>query len=133
MKIPKNILDEIEQRSNIVDIIGSYVSLQKAGSNFKGLCPFHSEKTPSFVVYPSSNSFYCFGCGAGGGVFTFVMKAENVDFAAAVEILASRAGIRIPQFEDDYDDRSISRKRVYEINLEAAKYFRQCLFDQRRS
>ena len=131
MKIPKNILDEIEQRSNIVDIIGSYVSLQKAGSNFKGLCPFHSEKTPSFVVYPSSNSFYCFGCGAGGGVFTFVMKAENVDFAAAVEILASRAGIRIPQFEDDYDDRSISRKRVYEINLEAAKYFRQCLFDQR--
>lgn len=131
MKIPKNILDEIEQRSNIVDIIGSYVSLQKAGSNFKGLCPFHSEKTPSFVVYPSSNSFYCFGCGAGGGVFTFIMKAENVDFAAAVELLASRAGIRIPQFEDDYDDRTISRKRVYEINLEAAKYFRQCLFDQR--
>ncbi len=131
MKIPKNVLDEIEQRSSIVDIIGSYVSLQKAGSNFKGLCPFHSEKTPSFVVYPSSNSFYCFGCGAGGSVFTFVMKAENVDFAAAVEILASRAGIRIPQFEDDYDDRTISRKRVYEINLEAAKYFRQCLFDQR--
>ena len=131
MMIPKNVLEEIEQRSDIVDVISSYVSLQKAGSNFKGLCPFHSEKTPSFVVYPSSNSFYCFGCGAGGGVFAFIMKAENLDFAGAVDFLASRAGIRIPQYEDKYDDRSISRKRVYEINLEAAKYFRQCLFDPR--
>ena len=131
MKIPKNILDEIEQRSNITDVIGSYVSLQKAGSNFKGLCPFHSEKTPSFTVYPSSNSFYCFGCGAGGGVFSFIMKAENLDFAGAAEHLANRAGIRIPQYHDDYDDKTISRKRVYEINLEAAKYFRRCLFDER--
>jgi len=131
MMIPKNVLDEIEQRSDIVDVIGSYVTLQKAGSNFKGLCPFHSEKTPSFVVYPSSNSFYCFGCGAGGGVFSFIMKAENLDFAGAADFLAARAGIRIPQFEEKYDDRTISRKRVYEINLEAAKYFRQCLFDQR--
>lgn len=131
MKIPKNILDEIEQRSNITDIIGSYVSLQKAGSNFRGLCPFHSEKTPSFTVYPSSNSFYCFGCGAGGGVFSFVMKVENLDFAGAAEHLANRAGIRIPQYHDDYDDKTISRKRVYEINLAAAKYFRLCLFDQR--
>ena len=128
--IPKNVLDEIEQRSNIVDIIGSYVSLQKAGSNYKGLCPFHSEKTPSFVVYPASNSFYCFGCGAGGGVFAFIMKAENLDFTGAVELLAARAGIRIPRDEDKYDDRTIPRKRVYEINLEAARYFRQCLFDR---
>ena len=128
--IPKNVLDEIEQRSNIVDIIGSYISLQKAGSNYKGLCPFHSEKTPSFVVYPASNSFYCFGCGAGGGVFAFIMKAENLDFTGAVELLAARAGIRIPRDEDKYDDRTIPRKRVYEINLEAARYFRQCLFDR---
>ena len=131
MKIPKNILDEIEQRSNITDVIGSYVTLQKAGSNFKGLCPFHSEKTASFTVYPSSNSFYCFGCGAGGGVFSFIMKAENTDFAGAAELLAERAGIRIPQYHDDYDDKTISRKKVYEINLEAAKYFRRCLFDER--
>ena len=88
MKIPKNILDEIEQRSNIVDVIGSYVTLQKAGGNFKGLCPFHNEKTASFTVYPSSNSFYCFGCGAGGGVFSFIMKAENLDFAGAAELLS---------------------------------------------
>ena len=124
-------MDEIEQRSNITDVIGSYVSLQKAGSNFKGLCPFHNEKTASFTVYPSSNSFYCFGCGAGGGVFSFIMKAENLDFAGAAELLAERAGIRIPQYHDDYDDKTISRKRVYEINLDAAKYFRRCLFDER--
>lgn len=130
MKIPKNVLDEIGARSDIVDVVGSYVSLQRAGSNYRGLCPFHSEKTPSFIVYPASNSFYCFGCGAGGSVFTFIMKAENLDFAGAAELLANRAGIRLPQ--EGYresDDRSISRKRVYEINLAAAKYFRACLFD----
>lgn len=131
MKIPKNVLDEIEQRNDIVDVVGSYVALQKAGSNFRGLCPFHSEKTPSFTVYPASNSFYCFGCGAGGGVFSFIMKAENLDFADAAEFLATRAGIRIPQYSDERDDKTIPRKRVYEINLEAAKYFRRCLFDER--
>lgn len=130
MKIPKNILDEIEARSDIVDVVGSYVSLQRAGSNYKGLCPFHSEKTPSFLIYPASNSFYCFGCGVGGGVFTFIMKAENLDFAGAAEFLANRAGISLPQ--EGYrqnDDHIISRRRVYEINLAAAKYFRACLFD----
>ncbi len=130
MKIPKNVLDEIEQRSDITDVISSYVTLQRAGSNLKGLCPFHSEKTPSFVVYPASNSFYCFGCGAGGNVFSFVMKAENLDFAGAAEFLANRVGIRLPQ--DGYreeDEYTVSRRRVYEINLAAAKYFRACLFD----
>lgn len=131
MKIPKNVLDEIEQRSDITDVIGSYVTLQRAGSNLKGLCPFHSEKTPSFTVYPASNSFYCFGCGAGGNVFTFIMKAENLDFTGAAELLANRAGIRIPQSGYDAGDKgTVSRKRVYEINLAAAKYFRNCLFDQ---
>ncbi len=130
MKLPKNILDEIEARSDIVDVVGSYVTLQRAGSNLRGLCPFHSEKTPSFIVYPASNSFYCFGCGTGGGVFTFIMKAENLDFAGAAELLAARAGIRLPQegYRED-GDRGISRKRVYEANLAAAKYFRACLFD----
>ena len=130
MKIPKNVLDEIEQRSDITDVISSYVTLQRAGSNLKGLCPFHSEKTPSFVVYPASNSFYCFGCGAGGNVFSFVMKAENLDFAGAAEFLANRVGIRLPQ--DGYreeDEYTVSRRRVYENNLAAAKYFRACLFD----
>ncbi len=127
-KIPRNVIEEIEQRSDIVDIVGSYVTLIRAGSNLKGLCPFHSEKSPSFVVYPANNSFYCFGCGAGGNVFTFVMKAENLDFFGAVEFLANRAGIKLPQDSEYERDDSIFRNRVFQINLEAAKYFRQCLF-----
>lgn len=130
LKIPKNIIEEIEQRSDITDIISSYVSLQRAGSNTKGLCPFHSEKTPSFTVFPATRSFYCFGCGAGGDVFTFIMKAENLDYYGAVEFLAERAGIRIPKSNElNIKNEDMSRKRVYEINLEAAKFFRKCLFD----
>lgn len=132
MKIPKNIIEEIEQRSDISDIISSYVSLQRAGSNLKGLCPFHSEKTPSFTVFPATRSFYCFGCGSGGDVFTFIMKVENLDYYGAVEFLAERAGIRIPKSDELHiknDD--LTRKRVYEINLEAAKFFRKCLFDSK--
>jgi len=132
LKIPKNIIEEIEQRCDISDIISSYVSLQRAGSNSKGLCPFHSEKTPSFTVFPATRSFYCFGCGAGGDVFTFIMKAENLDYYGAVEFLAERVGIRIPKSDEFYiknDD--LPRKRVYEINLEAAKFFRKCLLDNK--
>lgn len=132
MKIPRNIIEEIEQRSDISDIISSYVSLQRAGSNAKGLCPFHSEKTPSFTVFPATRSFYCFGCGAGGDVFTFIMKAENLDYYGAVEFLAERAGIRIPKSEEyNIKNDDMPRKRVYEINLEAAKFFRRCLFDNK--
>ncbi len=129
MQITRNIIEEIIQRNDISDVVGSYVKLQRAGSNSKGLCPFHSEKTPSFTVFPATASFYCFGCGAGGDVITFIMKAENLDYPGAVEFLANRAGIRIPVVNDITQREEIPRKRVYEINLEAAKFFRKCLND----
>ncbi len=95
--IAREVIEEILGRTDIVSLIGGYVALRRAGSNYTGLCPFHSERTPSFTVYPSSNSFYCFGCGAGGDAITFVRKSENLDYVEAVEFLAGRAGIRIPE------------------------------------
>ena len=128
MRIPREIVDEVVQRNDIVDYIGSYVNLKRAGSNYTGCCPFHSEKTPSFVVYPGNQSFYCFGCSVGGSLITYVMKAENLTYPEAVELLAKRAGITIPEV-GEYEERGVSRKRIYEMNLEAAKFFRACLFD----
>ena len=127
--IPKEIIEEIRYRCDVEDVIGTYVSLKRAGSNRQGLCPFHSEKSPSFTVFPGTKSFYCFGCGAGGDVITFIQKIENLDYVGAVEFLAARAGIDIP--EDTSADRraSIGRKRIYEINKQAAIFFRNCLFD----
>lgn len=126
--IPREIIEEILYRNNIEDVISSYVTLKRAGSNYSGLCPFHSEKTPSFTVFPATKSFYCFGCGAGGDAITFVMKAENLDYPAALEFLAQRAGITIPE-NNDRAEIGVPRKRIYEMNLAAAKFFRQCLFD----
>lgn len=129
MLIPREIIEEIVARTDISDLIGSYVTLKRAGSNMNGLCPFHSERSPSFTVFTSTNSFYCFGCGAGGDAITFVMKAENLDYPSAVEFLANRAGITIPHDKDDIGSNGMSRKRVYEMNLAAAKYFRENLLD----
>jgi len=126
--IPREIIDEIIYRNDIEDVISSYVTLKRAGSNANGLCPFHSEKTPSFTVFPATKSFYCFGCGAGGDVITFIMKAENLDYQDALEFLAQRAGINIPK-DGEKAEAGISRKRIFEMNLAAAKFFRQCLFD----
>ena len=130
MLIPREIIEEIVSRTDISDLIGSYVSLKRAGSNMHGLCPFHSERTPSFTVFSKTNSFYCFGCGSGGDAITFVMKAENLDYPSAVEFLATRAGISIPQEQDAINNMGMSRKRVYEMNLAAAKFFRENLFDK---
>lgn len=130
MMIPREIIEEIINRTDISDLIGSYVTLKRAGSNMNGLCPFHSEKTPSFTVFTRSNSFYCFGCGAGGDAITFAMRAENLDYPSAVEFLASRAGITIPQDKNELANMGMSRKRVYEMNLAAAKFFRDNLFDK---
>ncbi|MBO7249783.1 MAG: DNA primase [Clostridia bacterium] len=129
--IPRQIIDEIVYRNEIEQTIGSYVTLKRAGSNIKGLCPFHSEKTPSFTVFPATKSFYCFGCGAGGDVITFTMKVENLDYVGALEFLAQRAGITIPESEDDTSEKTVPRKRIYDMNLAAAKFFRSCLFDER--
>ena len=130
MLIPREIIEEIVARTDISDLIGSYVTLKRAGSNMNGLCPFHSEKTPSFTVFSRSNSFYCFGCGAGGDAISFVMRAENLDYPSAVEFLANRAGIVIPQDKNEIESMGMSRKRVYEMNLAAAKFFRENLFDE---
>ena len=127
MAIPREVIEEILYRTDIEELVGSYVTLKRAGSNFSGLCPFHSEKTPSFSVSPAKKFFYCFGCGAGGDAITFVMKAENLDYVQAVEFLAKRAGIPIPQ--NEREEKGLSRNRVYAMNLEAAKFFRNCLFD----
>lgn len=129
--IPANIIEDIRYRCDIESVISSYVTLKRTGSNLKGLCPFHSEKTPSFVVYPETQSFYCFGCGAGGDVINFVMRTENLDYVSAVETLAKRAGITLPDFNDG-NGRSggLTRSRTLEMNLEAAKFYRKCLFDE---
>ena len=117
-------------RNDIEHLIGSYVSLKRAGGNMKGLCPFHSEKTPSFTVYPSDNSFYCFGCGIGGDAITFIKKMEHLDYPDAIEFLAKRAGITIPDSQN-YRYQSapkIDKKRIYDMNVVAAKYFNANLF-----
>lgn len=129
--IPRETIEEIVSRADIVDTINTYVSLKRAGSNYNGVCPFHSEKTPSFTVFPATRSFYCFGCGAGGDVITFIMKAENLDYPSALELLAKRVGVTIPRNSlGDTRTEIMTRRRVYDMNLEAAKFFRACLFDQ---
>ena len=127
MMISKEVVEEIRARNDIVELIGSYVNLKRAGANFNGLCPYHSEKTPSFTVFPGTQSFYCFGCGAGGDAITFAMKSENLDYPSALEFLAKRAGITITVGEQE--EKGIGKKRILEMNLAAAKYFRACLFD----
>lgn len=127
--IPPEIKEEIKYRCDIVDVISGYVNLKRAGSNYNGLCPFHSERTPSFTVFPSTKSFYCFGCGAGGDIVTFIMKRENLEYRAALELLANRAGITIPEEKNDsYDPGAVKRERVLAMNREAAKFFHSCLY-----
>ena len=124
--IPREIIEEIINRTDISDLIGSYVTLKRAGSNMNGLCPFHSEKSPSFTVYPADNSFYCFGCGVGGDVFSFVRLIENLDYIDAVKLLAERSGVTIPQ--DGYDD-SMQRLKntIFEINRDTARFYHSYL------
>lgn len=130
MPFPDSFLQELKLRSDITEIASSYVNLKRHGRNMVGLCPFHGEKTPSFNIYTENGSFYCFGCGAGGDVITFIMKIENLDYVEAVKFLAQRAGMEMP--ENTYDD-SISklRMRIYEANREAARFFHATLLSQR--
>lgn len=126
MRFADSFIEEIKYRNDIHDVISSYLTLKRAGSNYVGLCPFHSEKTGSFTVFSGTKSFYCFGCGAGGDVITFIMKTENLDYPGAVEFLAKRAGIPMPQYEGD-GGISVKRSRMIEMNKEAAKFFHECL------
>ena len=125
MYYPDEIVEEVRMKNDIVDVISGYVRLQKKGANHFGLCPFHNEKSPSFSVSGSKQMYYCFGCGAGGNVFTFIMEYENYTFPEAVKLLADRAGVNLPEIEYSEEvKRKESRKaRLLEINKEAAKYF----------
>ncbi len=126
MAIPEDVINEIKYRNDIETVMAPYVSLKRRGKNLVGLCPFHNEKTPSFTVYPENGSFYCFGCGVGGDVFSFVRLIENLDYIDAVKLLAERSGVTLPQ--DGYDDSMQKlRNTIYEINRETAKFFHSYL------
>ncbi len=127
--ISRETIEEILVRTDIQTLIGGYVSLKRAGSNLKALCPFHSEKSPSFTVYPSDNSFYCFGCGAGGDQISFIMKMEHLDYPDAIQFLAKRAGITVIDDDSGYaQQKRFDKKRMYQMNTDAAKFFNSCLF-----
>ncbi len=122
MAIPEEVINEIKYRNDIESVMAPYVSLKRRGKNLVGLCPFHNEKTPSFTVYPENGSFYCFGCGVGGDVFSFVRQIENLDYIDAVKLLAERSGITLPQ--DGYDDSMQKLKNtIFEINRETARFY----------
>ncbi|MBN1862610.1 MAG: DNA primase [Dehalococcoidales bacterium] len=124
-----SVIDEVKQRTDIVEVIGQYVTLTKSGHNFRGLCPFHSEKHPSFFVYPEQGSWHCFGaCATGGDVFSFIMKKENIDFGEALRILAERAGVSLPTRVEPSAKRE-ERERLYQINEAAAQYFHDLLLN----
>ncbi len=126
MAIPEEVINEIKYRNDIETVISPYVNLKRRGKNLVGLCPFHNEKTPSFTVYPENGSFYCFGCGIGGDVFSFVRQIENLDYVEAVKLLAERSGVVLPQ--DGYDDSMQKLKNnVFEINRETAKFYHSYL------
>jgi len=119
-------LQELKMKTDIEDVISTYVTLKRRGATLVGLCPFHNEKTPSFTVYPATQSFYCFGCGAGGDAITFLKKIENLDYLDAVKTLAQRAGLQMPQegFDDSLSKR---RRRILEMNREAARFYHSVL------
>ncbi len=125
MYYPDELVEEVRSRNDIVDIVGNYVRLQKKGASYFGLCPFHNEKSPSFSVSPQKQMYYCFGCGAGGNVFTFLMNYENDTFPEAIKTLADRAGINLPEIEYSEEMKKEADKKalLLEINKEAARYF----------
>jgi DNA primase len=125
MFYPDDMVEEVRIRSDIVNVIGSYIRLKKTGSNYMGLCPFHNEKTPSFSVSPSKQMYHCFGCGVGGNVYTFIMEYENYTFVEALKFLAERAGINLPEQEYSAREKRQNdlKNRLMEINKEAAKYY----------
>ena len=128
MKISQGFVEELKYRNKIDDVISSYVNLKRAGSNKVGLCPFHSERTPSFTVFTNTETFKCFGCGAGGDVITFIMRAENLEYISAVEFLAKRAGLEMPD-DSEHKSEMVKRSRMFDMNREAARFFNKMLYD----
>ena len=125
MYYPDEIVEEVRMKNDIVDVISGYVKIQKKGSSHFGLCPFHNEKSPSFSVSGSKQMYYCFGCGAGGNVFTFIMEYENYSFHEAIKFLADRAGVSLPteEYSEEMKKKESRRAKLLEVNKEAAKYF----------
>ncbi len=125
MYYPDELVEEVRMKNDIVDVVSGYVRIQKKGSSYFGLCPFHNEKSPSFSVSPNKQMYYCFGCGAGGNVFTFIMEYENYSFPEAIKLLADRAGVNLPEVEYNEEARKKESRRakLLEINKEAARYF----------
>ena len=135
MYYPDELVEEVRLKNDIVDVISGYVRLQKKGSSHFGLCPFHNEKSPSFSVSGSKQMYYCFGCGAGGNVFTFIMEYENFTFPEAIKLLAERAKVDLPEIEysEEVKKKESRRNKLLEVNKEAAKYFYYQLRSQRGS
>ena len=128
-KIPLSVIEEIKYRSDIEDVISRYLTLKRVGSNFTTLCPFHSERTPSFTVFPSTQSFYCFGCGVGGDVISFIMRIENLDYISALRYLADRAGVTIPEGVRGRQWKNHFTAALLDMNRDAARFYRDALFD----
>lgn len=130
MAISERFIQELQERVDIEEVISSHITLRRRGKTLVGLCPFHNEKTPSFTVYPDTNSFYCFGCGAGGDVISFIRRIDNLDYVEAVKAVAQMAGMSMP--EDGYDDTLAKRRmRLLAANREAARFFNACLMDEK--
>lgn len=130
MPLPDGFIEEIKFKNDIIDVISSYVNLKRRGRNFVGLCPFHNEKTPSFNVYLQSNSFYCFGCGVGGDIITFIEKIENLNYIEAVKFLAQRAGLEMPENDGKTQELLSIKTRIFEINRESARFFYERMYSE---
>ena len=128
LKLDPRFIQQLNDKIDIEQVVSAHVSLKRRGKTLVGLCPFHNEKTPSFTVYPESNSFYCYGCGAGGDIISFVRRMDNLDYIEAVKAVAQMAGVPMP--EDGYDDTlSKKRMRLLSANREAARFFNDCLMN----
>ncbi len=129
MAIPDNIIDQVREKTDIVEVISGYITLKKIGRNYKTTCPFHHEKTPSFIVSPDKQIYHCFGCGAGGNVFSFLMKHENMEFPEAVEMLARKAGVALPRVSGQRDEANSFANQLYKLNELACRFFQDSLAD----
>ncbi len=125
--IPENIVEEIRQHTDLAELVGDYLKLDRRGKNMVGLCPFHNEKTPSFTVSPEKQLFHCFGCGVSGNVFSFIMKLDNLTFPEAARVLARRSGVRIPEHKSTSPGTDNLKEQIYKVNILAARFYAYCL------
>ena len=124
MFYPEELIEEVRIRNDIIEVVSSYVKLERKGRRYFGLCPFHNEKSPSFCIEPAKQFFYCFGCNKGGSVIQFIMGIEHLDFLEALKFLADRAGDSLPEPEDAGEkEKSRMRAQILEVNKEAARFF----------